>query len=90
MDAGGERDLGPAAEERGRTVGGQLRKKLGYLGLVGGGWGELGPAVVAGKRGVHAANVARAPRVHPHAAIVAANHLLAVIERDAAGAVHRP
>jgi len=91
VDAGGERDLGPAAVQRGRAVGGQLGEELGNLGLVGGGRGALGPpAFVAGEGGVDAADVARAPRVHPHAALVAADHLLAVVERDAAGAVHRP
>lgn len=90
MDAGGERDLGPPAVERGRAVGGQLGEELGDLGLVGGGGGALVPAVVAGEGGVHAPDVARAPRVHPDAAVVAAHHLLAVVEGDAARAVHRP
>lgn len=91
MDAGGERDLGPAAVQRGWAVGGQLGEELGDLGLVGGGRGLLGPpAPMAREGGVDAADVACAPRMHPHAALVAADHLLAVVERDAAGAVHRP
>jgi hypothetical protein len=72
--AGGERDLGPPA-----AVGGQRGEKLGDQGrpdekrrsrrghvLV----------IVAGEGGVDAPEVERAPRGHPHVAIVAAHHLL--------------
>jgi len=48
-----------------------------------------GLALVAGE-GVVALHVARAAGVDPHAALVALHHLLAVIEGDAADAIHRP
>jgi hypothetical protein len=62
------------------------------LGLIG---GALVLAVMAGEGGVKcqsvdAPEVARATRVHPHVAVIAAHHLLDVVERDAPGAVHRP
>lgn len=90
MDAGGERDFSPSAVQRPWAVGGQLGQELGDLSLVGGGGGALGLAVVARERDVHAADVAGAPRVHPDVALVAAHHLLPVVVRDAARAVHRP
>lgn len=90
MDSGGERDFSPSAVQRPWAVGGQLGQELGDLSLVGGGGGALGLAVVARERDVHAADVAGAPRVHPDVALVAAHHLLPVVVRDAARAVHRP
>jgi hypothetical protein len=39
---------------------------------------------------VDATDIVCAPRVHPHSALVAADHLLAVVECDIAGTVHRP
>jgi hypothetical protein len=91
VDAGWERDLGPAAVQRRRAVGWQLGEELSNLGLVSGGRHALGPPAFVAREGcVNAADIACAPRVHPHAALVAADHLLAVVERDAAGTVHRP
>lgn len=49
----------------------------------------LGLALVAGE-GFFAANVTRAARVDPDAALVAFDHLLAVVEGDAADAVDGP
>jgi hypothetical protein len=57
-------------------VGWQLGEELSNLGLVGGGRHALGPpAFVAGEGCVDAKDIACAPRVHPHAALVAADHL---------------
>jgi hypothetical protein len=70
-------------------VGWQLGKELSNLGLVSEGMHALGPPTfVAGEGCVDATDIACAPCVHPHAALVAADHL-AVVERDAAGTVHR-
>jgi hypothetical protein len=72
-------------------VGWQLGEELSNLGLIGGGRHALGPPVfVAGEGCVDAADIACAPCVHPHAALVIADHLLVVVERDTAGTVHRP
>ena len=80
---------------------GEFHEELRHLGLhgvgggVGGGGGVVAVAVVPGLalvtcEGVVALDVARAARVDPHAALVAFDHLLAVVEGDAADAVHRP
>jgi hypothetical protein len=72
-------------------VGWQLGEELSNLSLVGAGRHALGPPVfVVGEGCVDAVDIACAPCVHPHAALVAADHLLAVVERDAARTVHRP
>jgi hypothetical protein len=86
---GWERDLGLAAVQRRRAVGWQLGEELSNLGLVGGGRHALGPPAFVAEGCVDTADIACTPRVHPHTALVAADHLLAVVERDAAGTVHR-
>jgi hypothetical protein len=77
MYAGGERDLGPPTERQ--VVGGQRGEKLDDQGRRDekrrSRYGCV-LSVVAGEGGVDAPEVARASRVHPHIAIIAAHHLL--------------
>lgn len=98
-------DVGPEPEGRavgrqaGVGFGGELDEELGDLGLldvVGGGEGGRGAgtpggglAFMAGEGGL-ALGEAGAAGVDPDAALVAADHLLAVVEGHAAGAIHRP